>query len=299
MDLDSVADQLYALPPGEFTAARNAQAKQARAEGDKELAAHIAALEKPTTAAWLVNQLAREMGDQLEPLIALGRDLREATSNISGEELRGLTRQRHRVVAALVQQARQLGAEHGTRVTEAVAGEVQQTLDASLADAEVADAVLAGRLTHAQEYAGFGAPMGAGSAAPARRTSSTERRRSPQGKGSKEGKEGKEGKVADLAARRRESAERALSEADDRVEAARSDQEAAAEQQHRADTELESAKEEVARLREELEAAEDRARTAAKAERTVRERVRRAEQTLARAEQARAEAAERLAELDA
>ena len=50
--LDAEIDQLYQLPPDQFTAARNALAKTA---GDK--AAMVKALEKPSVAAWAVNQL--------------------------------------------------------------------------------------------------------------------------------------------------------------------------------------------------------------------------------------------------
>ena len=45
-------DRLYQLPLGDFTAARNALAKTAGAR-----AAEVKALEKPTAAAWAVNQL--------------------------------------------------------------------------------------------------------------------------------------------------------------------------------------------------------------------------------------------------
>jgi hypothetical protein len=50
--MDAQIDQLYQLPLEEFTAARNALAKSAGADG-----AAIKALEKPNTAAWAVNQL--------------------------------------------------------------------------------------------------------------------------------------------------------------------------------------------------------------------------------------------------
>lgn len=51
-DLDAQIDQLYQLPLDEFTAARNALAKDA---GDR--AAEVKKLEKPNLAAWTVNQL--------------------------------------------------------------------------------------------------------------------------------------------------------------------------------------------------------------------------------------------------
>src|SRR5688500_7450960 len=50
--LDDRIDQLYQLPLDEFTAARNALAKDA---GDR--AAEVKKLEKPNLAAWTVNQL--------------------------------------------------------------------------------------------------------------------------------------------------------------------------------------------------------------------------------------------------
>ena len=41
MNLEQVADELYALAPAAFTAARDEQAGQARASGDAELAGAI------------------------------------------------------------------------------------------------------------------------------------------------------------------------------------------------------------------------------------------------------------------
>jgi hypothetical protein len=293
VDLDSVADELYGLPPGEFTSARNARAKQARADGDRELSQQVSRLEKPTTAAWLVNRLAREHAEQLEPLIALGQDLREATSNISGDELRSLTRQRHQVVSALVQQARRLGSEAGVKVSDAVAGDVQQTLDASLADPDAADAVLRGRLTHALEYAGFG--PGAGGIAPA--PAGRDARASGGSKGGSKGGTGRGAKVADLAARRRDGARQALDDAQRALDDAQADHRTAEADRTEATNEHRAAVEDVERLRAELERAEESARAAGKAERAAEQRARRAAQAVERAERARDEAKQRLAEL--
>jgi hypothetical protein len=57
VDADELADELYALPPEQFTAAPNTRAKEAKAAGEKETAARIAALRKPTVLAWLANPL--------------------------------------------------------------------------------------------------------------------------------------------------------------------------------------------------------------------------------------------------
>jgi hypothetical protein len=294
VDLDSVAEELYGLPQGDFTSTRNERVKQAKADGDRELAGEIQQLAKPTTAAWLVNQLARERGDELEQLIALGRDLRDATSNVSGDELRALTRQRYQVVHALVQQVRRLGATHGTKVSDAVAAEVQQTLDASLAHSGVAEAVLAGRLTQSVEYAGFGEPAGVTWAGRPRRPAQRSAR--SQGSGSEES--GSDTKVADLAARRREAAERAVSDAQTHLETAEVDHERAVEEHDRAADGQRAADEEVERLRTDLAEAEQEARAAARSERTTRDRMKRAEKSLRDAERVRQEADDRLRSLD-
>lgn len=177
MDIDGVADELYALDPGEFTAARTEREKQAKAEGDKELAKAIHQLRKPTVTAWLANLLARERPDSLAPLKELGAHLREAQQALQGDELRELGRQRQRLVYALVTEARQLAAARGQKVAEGVVRELEQTLEATLADPAVADTVVAGRLTTAVQHAGFG--PGGVLAGPARSGPTKERSLAP------------------------------------------------------------------------------------------------------------------------
>ncbi|MEJ7743055.1 MAG: hypothetical protein WKF73_11155 [Nocardioidaceae bacterium] len=101
MDFEAVVDELYGLPLKEFTAARKERAKAARAEGNPELSAVIQALDKPTVAAWLTNQLVRVHREEVDALLELGADLREVMADLSGDELRELTRQRHQLVLLL------------------------------------------------------------------------------------------------------------------------------------------------------------------------------------------------------
>jgi len=70
--LNQVADELDRLAPEEFTAARTVQEKQARQAGDRELAARIHRLAKPTVAAWLANQLARATDHPVSDATAQG-----------------------------------------------------------------------------------------------------------------------------------------------------------------------------------------------------------------------------------
>ena len=185
MTLDELADELYGLPLAEFTAARNARAKRAREEGDRNLAEQIKDLEKPTVAGWLVNRLAREDPDELAPLRDLGARLREATTKLRGDDLRTLTRQRHQLVGALVAQARRLGADEGQQVSEQVARALERTFDAALADADAAEHVLAGRLTDALQPEGFvlGGTAPARAEKPKPRGNATARRGSPMRRG--------------------------------------------------------------------------------------------------------------------
>lgn len=137
MDFDKVADELYAGDPAEFVSVRNQRAKEAKAAGDPALAERIRALRKPTRAATILNRRAGSR--ELEELARLGEDLRKAHSALAGADLRKLTRQRQELVNRILQDERSM--------SEPVAREVEATLEAVVADPEVAALALAGRLS--------------------------------------------------------------------------------------------------------------------------------------------------------
>lgn len=153
MTLDDVAGRLYALAPEEFTAARNAAAKAAKAEGDRELAQQITSLRRPSVGAWLVNLLATEEAALLEQLLSLGPALAEAQAGGEGDALRRLGAQRRELVGAVVTRAVELA---GRPATAALRDEVAGTLEAALVDPASAEAVRSGRLVRALSYAGVG-----------------------------------------------------------------------------------------------------------------------------------------------
>jgi hypothetical protein len=121
-------------------------------------------LRRPTVSAWLVNRLARERAADLGRLLDLGDALREAQATLSGAELRRLSAQRSEVVGALAREAEQFGTGKGRSIGAAALREVEQTLEAALADPAAADLVRAGRLTSPLAYAGFGTPIEPGAA---------------------------------------------------------------------------------------------------------------------------------------
>ena len=156
MDLADVADELYAVPPEDFVAERTAARDRARAAGDKELAADIAGLPKPSTAAWVCNLLVRRRHEEIAQLVELGGLMREAQATLSGDQLKELGKQRSQVVAALTRQARALAAGEGHPVSTTIGEQVEETLRAAVADADAGAALLGGRLTSALSYNGFG-----------------------------------------------------------------------------------------------------------------------------------------------
>lgn len=149
----AIADELYAVSPGDFTEQRNSVAK---ACADKELGKRVKALKKPSVAAWAINVLVRHEHEQIDQVLGLGQALRTAAESLDGEELRALTRQRRQLTHALASTARSLARDQGIRLTGTVADQVEGTLNAAMLDPAVADAVRTGLLVGALAATGLG-----------------------------------------------------------------------------------------------------------------------------------------------
>ena len=144
-----IADDLYGGALGDFTPTRDARAKELKAAGETDLAREVKALRKASLAAWVVDLLVRREADQVEQVLSMGAALRAAQAEMSGEELRALTRQRRQLTAAITQQARSLATEEGVKVTQAVADQVEATLTAAMVDERCGLAVRSGLLVAA------------------------------------------------------------------------------------------------------------------------------------------------------
>src|SRR4051794_18284865 len=161
---DALIQRLYEEPPDGFVAARTAAINDAKQAGDRDAAKRLAALKKPTVAAWVVNLLALRRPDLIEQLVDLSTALRDAQRGLDGDQLRELNAQRRQVISALVGAARKLAMEAlatdaGARAEPGAKlplGEVEATLTAALAEPAVAAQVRTGRLVRAATYAGFG-----------------------------------------------------------------------------------------------------------------------------------------------
>jgi hypothetical protein len=154
--LSQAAEDLYALPPAEFTAARDELARQARAAGQRDDAVLIKKLTRPTVSAWLVNQLVRSAPEPMSRLFELGAALHAAQQELAGDRLRELSVERRQVIGELMPEASRLAASAGVPVSGSGLDEVRATLEAALADPGAKDAVQSGQLTRALSYAGLG-----------------------------------------------------------------------------------------------------------------------------------------------
>lgn len=136
-----LAEPLYAGPPADFTARRDAVA---RACTDKPLARRLKALRRPTAAAAALNHLVRHEAEQIDRVLELAASLREAAAAMQGDELRALTRQRRQLTAALAAAARSRARQDGARLSDSVVDQVEQMLSAAMLDPVAADVVRSG-----------------------------------------------------------------------------------------------------------------------------------------------------------
>lgn len=155
---DAVAE-LYGCDPDDFTPRRQELATAAREAGQSAVAKQISGLRKPTRSAWVVNQLVRADPEVVIRLATLSAELRDGASD--GARIRELTTARGRLVDELTRQ----GLRDLPAPPAALREEVAATLDAAIADPEVAANL--GTLVRAAHWAGFGlAPLPAGAPAP-------------------------------------------------------------------------------------------------------------------------------------
>jgi len=127
----------------------------ARDNGEPAVAKQIAALRKPTRAAWVVNHLVRTHPEAAARLADLAEELRAGGD---GARIRELTGNRGRLVDELTRQA--FATADIASPPAALREDVIATLGAALADPEVAANL--GTLVRAAHWAGFGLdPSGA------------------------------------------------------------------------------------------------------------------------------------------
>jgi hypothetical protein len=266
VDVDEVADELYGLPPDQFTEARNGRVKELRASGDRRSVEAIRRLAKPSVAAWMANLLVRTRQRSIEELLDLGRGLREAQRSGKGDDIRRLSARRQELVRQLTGAAAEEASATGHAFGAQHQRQLEETLEAAVADESAASALRAGRLTDAMAHVGFG------------EVAALERTGRPSGRARPQPESKPPSHPSSNDERRSEASRRALARADDMLVRARATLE-------RSDSVLDEA-------RERHQAASAARREAAKALQDAEREVKAASAELARSQQRRQRADE-------
>ncbi|MGI9628793.1 MAG: hypothetical protein ACR2QM_18300, partial [Longimicrobiales bacterium] len=155
-DLNGLLDQLYSAAPADFVALRNETAKALKADGRKQEAADFKSLKKPSTAAWVVNQLHFRHSSDVEELMAASEALRTAHQTPDADIHEAMERRRDQLDKLLVT-AKDLLEAGGFAPTREQMRRINRTLEAATTSGAGHEL---GRLIQDLEPAGFGALSG-------------------------------------------------------------------------------------------------------------------------------------------
>ncbi len=147
--IEDRVDALLATPPQQFTAARNALAKQLQGDGLRDAAAEVKRLPRPSVSLWILNQLAREQPAVIDSYLEAAQLLREAHQ--SGGDIRAATPPQRDAESRVVAAAGEFARTHDQNVTDTVMRGLREALSSAAADADVAAAVREGRLIREPE----------------------------------------------------------------------------------------------------------------------------------------------------
>jgi hypothetical protein len=135
--------RLYAVPPSEFVAARDALSAELKARGD-ESAAEVKKLRRPNAVLWAANQLARRAPKAVKALLEAAAAMRGA----AGDALRDATQAERDQLRVLTHEGERALEESGHAPNASTTRELYALLHAAAAGDEATRAALAeGALT--------------------------------------------------------------------------------------------------------------------------------------------------------
>jgi hypothetical protein len=263
--MEQEESDLYGLPLDEFVPKRSELEKRLRKDGDRERAAAVKKLPKPTVAAWAVNQASRCRPKERRALMDASAELRDVQERLmsgdaSAADLERAASAQREAIDGLVEAAAGLLTSDGKSMGDATLARVRETLSATATDPDLAELVEAGTLDRERQATGLGFGFELGAEPPAPAKPKAKRKPAPAAPKTDTKKDAADRK-------RREKEERAARE---RAKAAKSEEREAAKR-------LEAAERAAARAAKELEKRErqlDEAREAAEAAHTDLERAR-------------------------
>jgi hypothetical protein len=147
-NLEEALDALYGAAPENFVAERSRLAKGLKQNGHKEEAQTIAAVRKPTVAAWALNQLSRGSRREIDLLLDAGHRLRTAqTGVLAGAKRDDFDRARaaeQQALAQLIGHAEALLKERGSS-SPTVLNQISQSLRVAAVSVEGRELLARGR----------------------------------------------------------------------------------------------------------------------------------------------------------
>ena len=240
----------------------------------------VAALRKPSVAAWAVNQLVRTQQAAVDELFTAGDGLRDAQEGVlagraDGRALRSGAERERAAVDELSDKARGLLSSAGHELSQMTLDRVAETLHAAALDDDARGSVSRGRLERELRHVGLGIGLGSASGPPpAAKRSAPKGKAGPRAKGGRDQKPGR-----DQPAKREQTAERDQSAKRD--QARQREQAAAREQARQVEQARKRARAAERSARRELDRAERAVRSAQERHDRAVEAVRQAEEQLA------------------
>jgi hypothetical protein len=149
--------RLFEVPPAEFTAARNALARELRAAGKADEAKEVSALRRPAATLWIANQLGPRHRAEVDALIEATRKLERVQAGAGGD-LREAMQEQRSALQKVMAEVDALAREIEAHVTPEVQRRVQTTVTSAAASDP--EGLLEGRLAHELEATGFGELLG-------------------------------------------------------------------------------------------------------------------------------------------
>jgi hypothetical protein len=268
-DLRAAVAQLHAVPLEKFVAERKRLAKELRDGGDREAAAALAKLPKPSAPAWALNRLAREEPETIAAWIEAAEALRDASTRageVGGDAVRAAMAAHRDATRSVLAAARDRTRPNGRELSEPMLDRVRDLLQVATLDPGETERLRAGLIVEGSEEEPSlpeGDEDGAAAAKGGQATSRSEKQTAGAGSGARattsaaERRAEKERVAQERAAAERAELERLVADAEARLEQLRATvaerEEAAAQAEER----LEEARRTLHRSESEAAAARD------------------------------------------
>ncbi len=155
-NLEGAIDRLYQVPLSEFITGRDALVKSLRAAGDKETAARVKTLQKPSVSAWAVNQVFWAFPKEFAQLLDAAQRVERAQAEGAGS-VREASQQRRKALTTLLKRAEMTLIQAGGGANANILRRVETTFEALAAYGQSPPPPGPGRLVGDLDPPGFGA----------------------------------------------------------------------------------------------------------------------------------------------